>query len=166
MSYRSGFNHGVSGDAVTTGLTGPLAFANGTVGAHAEVKLPAVASAGIARKVTEKLADFGQLDWYNWSTFSEIRVAFDDGRADAVRPQKYRNAWAASFGGDYAMSQELVLRSGVRFDQTPTVDGSRDTVVRMRTASGWASVPRIVCRRVRASTSPSRTYSSEARTWT
>jgi long-chain fatty acid transport protein len=129
VSYRSGFNHGVSGDAVTSGLTGPLAFANGTVGAHAEVKLPAVASAGIARKVTEKLKLFAQFDWYNWSTFSEIRVTFDDRRADAVRPQKYRNAWAASVGGDYAMSQGLVLRGGIRFDQTPTVDGSRDTIV-------------------------------------
>ena len=129
VSYRSGFDHGVSGEAVTTGLTGPLAFANGVVGAHAEVKLPAVASAGLARAITEKLRLFGQLDWYNWSTFSEIRVTFDDGRADAVRPQKYRNAWAASFGGDYAMSQGLVLRGGIRFDQTPTVDGSRDTIV-------------------------------------
>lgn len=129
VSYRSGFDHGVSGEAVTTGLTGRLAFANGVVGAHAEVKLPAVASAGIARAITEKLRLFGQLDWYNWGTFSEIRVTFDDGRADAVRPQKYRNAWAASFGGDYAMSQGLVLRGGIRFDQTPTVDGSRDTIV-------------------------------------
>lgn len=129
VSYRSGFNHDVSGEAVTTGLTGPLAVANGVVGTHAEVKLPAIASAGVARKVSEKLRLFGQLDWFNWGTFSEVRIAFDGRRADVVRPQKYRNAWAASLGADYAMSKELVLRGGVRFDQTPTVDGSRDTIV-------------------------------------
>jgi long-chain fatty acid transport protein len=126
VHYRSRVRHDISGTAVTTGLTGPLAAANGSVGAKAKVKLPAMLTLGVVRQATDRLKLFGELEWYGWNTFDEIRVQFDDGRADGVRPAHYRNTWALALGADYQLSTPLTVRGGFRLDRTPTVDGFRD----------------------------------------
>jgi long-chain fatty acid transport protein len=70
---------------------------------------------------------FGQVDWFGWNSFDEIRIAFAAGRPNAVLPENYRDTWTFSLGADYATSEALTLRGGIRFDRTPTVDGYRDT---------------------------------------
>jgi long-chain fatty acid transport protein len=127
LALRSGIDHDVDGTATTSGLTGPLSGGNGTVGVSARLKLPTIVSLGAARRVTEDLTVFGQVDWFGWNTFDEIRIGFADGRPDAVLPENYRDTWALSMGTDYTTSESLTLRGGIRFDRTPTVDGFRDT---------------------------------------
>jgi long-chain fatty acid transport protein len=129
LSFRSAMNHRISGDATTSDLTGPLAAANGTVGARAKLKLPAMAGIGLVRHVTDQLSLLAEYDWYGWSSFDEIRVSFDDGRPDVARTARYRDAWAASVGAEWAVSDSMSLRGGIRFDRTPTVDGNRDTTL-------------------------------------
>ena len=127
LHLRSGINHDVNGTATTSGLTGPLFVANGTVDVSARLKLPTIVSLGAARQVTEDLTLFGQVDWFGWNSFDEIRIAFADGRPNSVLPENYRDTWTFSLGADYATSGALTLRGGIRFDRTPTVDGYRDT---------------------------------------
>lgn len=127
LHFRSGLDHGIDGDATTTGLTGPLAAANGVVGANARLKLPAMASVGLMHRHREDLKFFAQVDWFNWSTFNAIHISFADGRPDVTRQTNYRDAWGISVGADYMATNNWTVRGGVRFDQTPTVDGFRDT---------------------------------------
>lgn len=127
LAFRSRMYHDVSGTATTADLTGPLAPANGEVDASAKLKLPAIASIGFVRQVTERATFYAQYDWYGWSSFNEVRVAFANGQPDAVREANYRNSFAVSAGVDYAWSDALTLRGGLRYDRTPTVDGYRDT---------------------------------------
>ena len=127
FALRSGVDHDLDGTVTTSGLTGPLSGGNGTADISARLKLPMSISLGVARRVTEDLTVFGQVDWFDWDTFNEIRVVFADGRPDAVLPENYRDTWAVSMGTDYATSESLTLRGGIRFDRTPTVDGYRDT---------------------------------------
>jgi long-chain fatty acid transport protein len=125
-SYRSAMRHRISGTSTTSNLGGPLAAANGEVGARAALALPAIASIGVVHALSAGLRAYAQADWLDWSRFGDIRIRYADGRPDAVRRNTARDTWAASAGGDYAASERLVLRAGLRYDQTPTVDGSRD----------------------------------------
>lgn len=128
--YRSGMKHQIEGSSSVTGLTGPLVGFNGDVGARAELKLPAIAAVGIRAQVSERFALLGEVEWFDWSTFREIRLRFDDGRPDAVRPSHYRDAYAVAVGTDYhAPGSAWTLRGGVHYDTTPTVDAFRDTTV-------------------------------------
>jgi long-chain fatty acid transport protein len=129
LHYRSQMRHKIGGTAVTSGLTGPLAFGNGATGASAMLKLPAVVTAGASRRINDKLTLYGEVDWYGWGTLNELRIRFDNGTADAVRPENYRNTFAYALGAEYAQSDVLTLRGGVQLDYTPTVDGFRDTTV-------------------------------------
>ncbi|MDB5864271.1 MAG: rane protein involved in aromatic hydrocarbon degradation [Betaproteobacteria bacterium] len=128
--YRSGMKHNISGSSAFTGFTGPLAGFNGVVGAGAVLHLPAIATVGVRHQLTERLALLGELEWFNWSKFREIRVMFQDGRADGVRQTNYRDTYAVAVGAEYRVpGSALTTRGGLQFDRTPTVDAFRDTTV-------------------------------------
>ncbi len=129
LHFRSPIDHRLSGSSMVSGLTGPLAAVNGSVGASANLKLPAIVSLGMTHRVTDRLSLLGQVEWYGWKRVDEVRLRFDDGRADGVRQSNFRNATAVAIGAEYAYSSVLTLRGGVRVDGTPTVDGFRDTTL-------------------------------------
>lgn len=127
--FRSAMKHNISGASIVSGLSGDLAPANGTFGVSADLKLPAMASVGVVRKLTAELAVLAQFEWYGWNSFNEIRIRFANGSPDIVRATNYRDTWALAVGGDYEFSPGLVIRGGVRYDRTPTTDGYRDTTL-------------------------------------
>jgi long-chain fatty acid transport protein len=119
--------HKMTGTVLTSGLPAALAAGNGALNASSVLKLPQVVTAGIAHAVSDRLTLYGEVDWYGWGVLNELRVQFDNGTADAVRPANYRNTFAYAMGGEYKPTAALTLRSGVQWDFTPTVDGFRDT---------------------------------------
>ncbi len=127
LHYRSEMRHRMSGTVLTSGLPAALASGNGTLNASSVLKLPQVVTAGVSRAVDDRLRLYGEVDWYGWGVLNELRVQFENGTADAVRPANYRNTFAYAVGADYAHSSALTLRGGVQLDFTPTVDGFRDT---------------------------------------
>lgn len=129
VHYRSHIRHEIEGVAQTSGFTGALAGANGSVGARARLRLPAIASLALAQRLSALTTLYGQLEWYRWSDFDAIRIRFDDGRSDVVRVANYRDTWAAALGADYRVSDDFTVRGGVRYDRTPTRDGFRDTTL-------------------------------------
>ena len=129
VHYRSGMKHKIKGTASIDNLTGPLSVFNGDVGATADLDLPAMVAIGVRGQVSPQLALFGEARWFDWSTFNEIRIRFDDGRPDGVRPAGYRDAYAVSFGAEYWVNDAWSLRGGIHYDSTPTVDQYRDTTV-------------------------------------
>jgi long-chain fatty acid transport protein len=127
--YRSGMQHEMHGASEIHGLQGPLAAANGAVDASAELNLPAMASVGFRTRVADELVLLGEFEWFDWSTFREVRIRFADGRPDGVRTANYRDAYAVAIGTEYPVGPRWTARGGLRYDTTPTVDGWRDTIV-------------------------------------
>ncbi|MGB8276289.1 MAG: outer membrane protein transport protein [Alphaproteobacteria bacterium] len=129
LHYRSAITHELAGTAVIAGLTGALAGNNGPVKFKGDLNLPDMATLGAAFDVTDRLTLLGHVSWTGWSAFKEIRFRFADGRADAVTPAHYRDTWSAAVGAEFALSRVWQIRTGFEFDETPTVDGFRDTRV-------------------------------------
>ena len=131
VHYRSRMKHEIEGSATLTGLQGPFAPLNGTYAVRADVKLPAIATVGAWRRVTDRLAVMADAEWYWWSTFDEVRTRFDaPGFADQVRETRYRDTWGIAVGAEYhEPGAPLALRGGIKVDRTPTVNRFRDTTV-------------------------------------
>jgi long-chain fatty acid transport protein len=129
VHYRSAMKHDIAGHSTISGLTGPLAAFNGRVEADAALSLPAITTVGGKLAVTTKVALLGEFEWFDWSTFKEVRIRFGDGRPDGVRPANYRDAYAVAVGAEYSPMRRWTARGGVHYDTTPTVDGFRDTTV-------------------------------------
>jgi long-chain fatty acid transport protein len=62
------------------------------------------------------MADVSQT---RWSTFKELRVKFDNGAADSVEIQNYRNTTRVAVGTTFTAREDTVLRGGIAFDPTP-----------------------------------------------
>lgn len=129
LHYRSEIKHTLEGKASITGLGGPLSPANGDFNASTDLDLPAIASLGITHDATNDLRLFGEIQWFGWSSFDEIRTKLGAGLPDAVRPQNFRDTYSAAIGAQYTVNGQWTVRGGVRFDQTPTVDGFRNTSI-------------------------------------
>jgi long-chain fatty acid transport protein len=125
VHYRSRVSHELSGANTISGFTGPLAAANGRSTGKTDLNLPDIVSVGLAHAPIPGLTLLAEVQWFNWSRYQEVRLRYDDGRPDAVLPQDYEDSLAVSVGADYALTEELTLRAGFRYDTTPTVDRFR-----------------------------------------
>jgi len=127
LTYRSGITQPLQGNTTISNLTGPLAAQNGTFSTSTDFNLPGIVSFGVSQQVTPDLSVSAGLQWFDWSTFNELRIQFSDGRPDTVIPEGYRNTWTANVGATYRLNESLSVRAGFQFDQTPTVDAFRNT---------------------------------------
>ena len=126
--YRAEMKHELEGETEITGLTGPLAFANGTAPVTAPLTLPDFATVSVAYDNGGRSRFFSTARWYDWSDFEEIRLQ-TDGQPDRVDEQNYKDSWSIAFGAEYDVSDRLTLRTGTMYDATPTQDGFRGTRV-------------------------------------
>jgi long-chain fatty acid transport protein len=129
LHYRSRMTQDIEGTAVLQ-LPGLLAAGSGEFPISTDVKLPDIYSLGVAHQLNSQLTLYAEFQYFNWSRFNELRVRFDPFiLPDSVRAENYRDTVGVSVGADYALTQNLTIRGGFMYDQTPTRDGFRATTV-------------------------------------
>jgi long-chain fatty acid transport protein len=129
LHYRSGMSHDLGGTAEVSGLRGPLAAANGRRSSSTRIDLPDILSLSLTQAVTERLTLMGEIQWFGWDAFEEIRVQFADGSPDVVRPQGFENTFTAGLAAEYALDSKWTLRGGIQYDESPTIDTLRNTSI-------------------------------------
>jgi long-chain fatty acid transport protein len=129
LHYRSGMKHRLDGEATISGLAGPLAAANGTFSTETEFRLPPIASLGLAHQISSAWTLLAEVQWFGWSDFDEVRIRFENGAPDGVRPQRFRDTHSMAVGAEYKASDSWTLRGGVRLEKTPTVAEFRNTSI-------------------------------------
>ncbi len=132
LSYRSAINQQIQGRANFIVPTQYQALVN-AVGAFqdtqatADLSLPANAWAGITQEITPQLTLDLSYQWTEWSRFKAIRVDFlNVNQPPQIEAENYQNSSFVALGGSYKWDDQLTLRSGVAYDETPTTDASRD----------------------------------------
>ena len=131
MSYRSAVSHELEGRLSAEGTT----IADFDVAGRADLGLPDIATFGVAQDVGSKWKVHGQATWFGWNNFQEINATTDEtfsvlggaltrNAGDTVSNvvQNYQTTWAYALGADYEHSEDLTLRVGVQYDETPTTD--------------------------------------------
>jgi long-chain fatty acid transport protein len=93
--------------------------------ANAVLNTPAFASLDWVHDFNNKFSLATSIKWTQWSSFSNL-VLTSNGNELVGLPQKYKNSFVYSVGGDYHLNDQWTLRAGVGYDQTPTNIISRD----------------------------------------
>lgn len=127
LAFRSAMFHELEGDATFEGAPFPLSLSRNFANTRGRAKLvtPETLHLGLAQRVDERWTLLGGLEWTNWSRFRELVVTFDSGRPPSITEERWRDSLFASIGAEYAWSQDLTLRAGFAYDQTPVRDADR-----------------------------------------
>ena len=127
MKVKGEFNFSVPGQLSTppVDLTSTGLFADGDI--RATVDLPASMSFSLAHRI-DKITWLADVTWTGWSSFDELRIVYDNGiQPDSVTTEEWDDTMRYSLGLDYLYSQQLVLRTGLAFDETPVPNKERRT---------------------------------------
>jgi long-chain fatty acid transport protein len=141
MSYHSRVQQTLSGNyklygpAASLGLLtlAPVVFPNAGLpnlnpnGASASTVLdtPAFASVDWLHKFNDQFSLAATASWTDWSNFQSLALT-SEGQILVALPQKYKDTFSYSIGGDYKLNDVWTLRAGVGYDETPTNIISRD----------------------------------------
>ncbi len=129
FTYRYGITHNINGSVTLSGLSGPLAAGNINEAGAAALNLPDIISAGVSRQVTPELKLLGEFDYYTWSNFKQIDIVLANNGGSLITPENYRDTVSVALGAEYQLTNAWKLRTGIKYDETPTVDAYRDTRV-------------------------------------
>lgn len=140
-NYQSGISHQFQGTSTLTGrladpeLTSPDAvFSTNTLISN-EVQLPDILTLSAYQDLTSKWALLTSIVYTGWSSFNQIELnnvaAFSDetgtqALVNTTSSENYRDSWRFAMGLNYQAKDWWMMRAGVGFDQTPTINQERD----------------------------------------
>lgn len=135
IAYKSGFDLRLSGDGNFTSAGVSIAAVGNTTLAGivpgfngdstGEAKLPALISVGLKQQLTPKLDLLLEGQWQQWSSFDTIVLDISNFSQPIPETQNYKNAFFFAGGLEWQTTDQLTLRTGVAWDQTPTRDEDR-----------------------------------------
>lgn len=128
IDYRSRIQHGITGTQYIsvpplTGVLSPstaaqLNFLSG--GARTKITLPDSATIGFYYQVNPAWAILSDIQWTDWSVFKSLNVTpTKAGVPGTVIQENWHNTAFVSFGTNYRVTPDLMLQTGVAYDQSP-----------------------------------------------
>lgn len=128
-AYRSKIRYTLEGDANFTGVPARLRanpnFQDDKINAH--LTTPDTISASLYHSFNKKWAVMGDITWTNWRTFDELRIRFDNGRADTVVTTDWKDVFRYSIGATYTPTDAWTFRAGLAYDAAPISSNDRRT---------------------------------------
>jgi len=132
VSFRSKTTIDLEGDATFDGLA-PDA------GVNAEVEMPYLLIFGLTQKVNDRFQVMASARRTGWSSIEELRFVYDDPRPDTVTEYDWEDTWAVSFGAELAATENLDIRFGGSYDETPIPSPERRTARVPDASRFWVS---------------------------
>lgn len=131
LSYRSEIDLDLEGEADFTVPAGAAFIAASGLfldsDIEAGVTLPASLSLSVAHKV-DKITYLADITWTGWSSFDELRINYENtAQPDSITTEDWDDSFRYSVGLDYQFSSEMVLRTGLAYDETPVPNEERRT---------------------------------------
>jgi long-chain fatty acid transport protein len=138
LTYHSKVNYKLEGH---TTVSGPAqtqgALRNNRYDASLKIETPESYDLSVTQDLTDAWKLYGGATWTRWSRLKEITVnnegvtATNGGAlapsriANITEEQNWHDTWAYAVGTSYQLTKQVVLRTGLTFDQSPTNNKDR-----------------------------------------
>jgi|SRR5690554_5768961 len=125
VTYRSKVDMELDGGDVTFDVDPRLRSSFPNTEFSATLPLPATTTLGFAYQATEKLLISVEGSFVQWSEYKSLDFDFKDNTAslkDSENPRNYEDAMIFRVGAQYTTNENLAVRLGVYFDQSPVQD--------------------------------------------
>lgn len=130
VSYRSKIDLKLKGDAT-------LQPAGVSEKAKLNITLPETLEFSATHELDDRWTVMAGATWTRWSRFDKLVIESDQGGGPisgldpsdstviTYVPENWKNTWSLAVGGSYKYSDQLTLKAGYAFDQTPVQDEFR-----------------------------------------
>jgi len=128
-SYRSSIEYDLEGTASFSGTSGALLGS----GARADLEVPDSASISVFHVLNPKWELMGDITWTGWSSVQRLVVTrttatgagMAAGSTLTTLAFSWDDTWRFGVGANYKWNEQVKLRFGLAFDETPTNDATR-----------------------------------------
>ncbi len=135
IAYRSAIKYNLTGTFTAVRPVTASPAANTIINTWAQtldqnisvaIKMPDSFSFSFMHRLSDRWDLLEDLTWTGWAKIPEIRIKFTaPGAPDDVTNWTLRNTLRASVGANYRYNDDLKLRFGVAYDQSPVTDAYR-----------------------------------------
>ena len=137
IGYRSQVKQNLTGTFINDVAAGGLPAAaaiGGAYGIRSSIKLPDMVTIGIRQRVNNDWTALAGFEWTHWGIFNSFPVCITSPApvpalagcpAGLALNFAYRDSWYGSVGAEYAWNQNLTLRAGLGYEQSPITDVTR-----------------------------------------
>jgi len=126
LQFRSELQAKFNGDA---DFSGPAAVTFGpNARFHSSIKFPPQLILGVSTKAIPRWTINADIEWEGWRTVGSIPKSFDTTAGSFIVPQSsfnspglrlWKNSYVFRLGAEYAATDQIALRGGFFYDQTP-----------------------------------------------
>ena len=121
VSYRSAIKHELRGDMTNTGGI------NSRASASADVELPDTFILSVSQTLNDRWQLLGDISWTGWSSIPEVNIVPVGGSTQKLDTQ-FRDTWRYALGANYRYTDNIKLKFGIAYDQTPVPDSQHRLV--------------------------------------
>ncbi|MCF6158209.1 MAG: transporter [wastewater metagenome] len=117
FSFRSKADIDFDGDLKLSNLSDPVTALDSKIKTTAT--LPEMLSLGYAYKFKNLWSIEADVQWTHWSRFDVLRFTTDPPLGDIEDVRNWDNTWGFALGGEYTLSENLRVRGGYAFHESP-----------------------------------------------
>ena len=143
LSYRSTTSYTLSGSLSTSGPNPVLAGALSS-SAEAEINLPDTFIFSVVQGIGDNWELLGDISWTGWSSVPYVDIVAtsgaNNGRTVQTLDTKFNDTWRFALGANYKLSEQVKLRTGIAFDNTPVPDAQHRLASLPDNDRTWLSV--------------------------
>ena len=131
MAYRSEVDMEMEGDAnFIVPSSASFVMSSGLFldsGISADLTLPQSLSFSYSHEA-DKITYLADVTWTGWSSFDELRIVYDNtAQPDSVTTENWDDTFRYSVGINYQYSDDIILRTGFAYDESPIPSPERTT---------------------------------------
>ncbi|MGO2276843.1 outer membrane protein transport protein, partial [Pseudoalteromonas nigrifaciens] len=116
---RFGFNYRSETDITFEGTFSSAAKLLPEMPGSVEITLPAIAEFSGSHQLDEKLGLHYSVMWTGWSSFDKLEAEVGAPKPAFTKEENFSDSMRYAIGGDYQLNEDLLLRAGVAFDESP-----------------------------------------------
>ncbi|MGL4440025.1 MAG: OmpP1/FadL family transporter, partial [Bosea sp. (in: a-proteobacteria)] len=136
IAYRSGFDHGIKGQARLAGAAIPVPGNTIVTPVKLNLPLPGSVVVGVSQEINSQWTAHLGLEWTNWKRFGTLPVTntatgtpFLVGGNPTLLRFNYKDSWFFSGGLEYKYSSALTLRAGIGYELSAIDDTTRSPLI-------------------------------------
>lgn len=89
-----------------------------------DLRLPESVTLSAFHAFDDCWAVMADAEWFHWKLYDKLVLRFDDGTISTLN-QYWKDSYRVAVGGSYQFCPDILFRTGISYDKTPTRPGTR-----------------------------------------